>query len=356
MKKLIALILTMVTVLSFTSVVSVSAASWPSLSSSAYCEFTAAKQINVYKDTACKTRGTSSPAKAYDAYISKNDVCYIYKITTSYAQVNYPTSSGRRTGYIKRSDLIGVSSPTEKITSKSKAATYVSPKGASYGYIEKGDNVYTCGTSSASDYTAVIYTAKSGNRAYKYGWVTTSDYNSKIKETKSIPTPQPATKSLADVALSEVGYQGTDKTGNDHGDYTKYGQWYGQNGVQWCAEFVSWCVNKAGVSTKIVPKTASCDTMKKNSNSYKTWSNSALKNIKKNDVIFFANSQNASHSDHVGIVYNISGSNITVIEGNTGNYYGPDTVAKITYTVDSATGKITKGYNGKYFCGYISVN
>lgn len=81
-----------------------------------------------------------------------------------------------------------------------------------------------------------------------------------------------------------------------------------------------------------------------------------MKNIKKNDVIFFANSSKSNHSDHVGIVYKVSGNKITVIEGNTGNYYGPDTVAKITYTVDSSSGKITKGYSGKYFCGYISVN
>ncbi|MGN0164473.1 MAG: M23 family metallopeptidase [Candidatus Ornithomonoglobus sp.] len=174
MKKLIALILTVATVLSFTGVVSVSAASWPSLSSSAYCEFTAAKQINVYKDTACKTRGTSSPAKAYDAYISKNDVCYIYKITTSYSQVNYPTSSGRRTGYIKTSDLLGEhTSPDKSYKATSKVTTYKYKNGETTGYIESGDNVYEI---SSGNYN-VMYTAKSGKRAYKLAYKGSSNSN-----------------------------------------------------------------------------------------------------------------------------------------------------------------------------------
>lgn len=147
---------------------------FPTLSSSAYCEFKASKQINVYKDTALKTRGTSSPSKKYNAYISKNDVCYIYKITSSYIQVNYPTSSGRKTGYIKRSDLISEFNPTEKAVSCASATVYASAGEKKYGTVVKGDTVYACG--SKNGYTAVIYTAKSGKRAYKLGWVTNYDY------------------------------------------------------------------------------------------------------------------------------------------------------------------------------------
>lgn len=91
-------------------------------------------------------------------------------------------------------------------------------------------------------------------------------------------------------------------------------------------------------------------TMKGNSNSYRKWNPSALNNIKKNDVIFFSTGSQDSH--HVGIVYSVSGSNITMIEGNTSK----DTVDKNTYTVNSSDGKITKGWTGHYFCGYIPVN
>ena len=158
------------------------AVSWPSLSSSAYCEFTAAKQINVYRDSGLGTRGTSSPAKSYNAYISKGDVCKIYKITSSYIQVSYPTSSGNRTGYIKRSDVFGVSAPGRSYKASAKQTTYVTAGGASYGYIASGDTVYECGSSSG--YTCVIYTAKSGSRAYKMGWIAAASSTASSTEKK----------------------------------------------------------------------------------------------------------------------------------------------------------------------------
>ena len=66
--------------------------------------YIATAQIYVYKNTSCNTRGTSSPTKAYNAYIAKGDDVNIQKLTSSYAKIDYPTSSGRKTGYIKRSD------------------------------------------------------------------------------------------------------------------------------------------------------------------------------------------------------------------------------------------------------------
>lgn len=43
------------------------------------------------------------------------------------------------------------------------------------------------------------------------------------------------------VAIIEVCY--TERNGN----LTKYGEWFGLNGVPWCGIFVSWCYNKAGI-------------------------------------------------------------------------------------------------------------
>ena len=67
------------------------------------------------------------------------------------------------------------------------------------------------------------------------------------------------------VAMTQVGY----KEGNSSsqlsgtvagsGNYTKYGKWYGINPGAWCAMFVSWCANQAGISTSVIPKHASCD-------------------------------------------------------------------------------------------------
>jgi len=180
MKKIISITLALVALVSTFSTITASAATvaFPGISASAYCEFTATKTIPVFRDSEFKTRGTSSPAQSYNAEIWSGDVCQIISLTLNYIQLKYPTSSGLRTGYIKRSDLISVSAPLEKVTSKGNATTYVNTSGKTYGYTESGDTVYRLGVSGS--YTAIIYTAKSGSRAWKYGFVTTSDYNSKI--------------------------------------------------------------------------------------------------------------------------------------------------------------------------------
>ena len=211
--KIVSLLLVLCSVLTLAPVLTAeveAAASWPSVSSSAYCEFKAAKNINVYRDTGLKTRGTSSPAKSYNAYIAKNDVCYIYKITSSYLQVSYPTSSGRRTGYVKRSDVFSVSAPTAVKNCYGKATTYVTPGGASYGNTASGDKLWACGTSGS--YTAIIYTAKSGSRAYKFGWVTTAVYK------KIIVKPAVSNKLLFPIKGS-ITRSSTCKTNGQYCDY-----------------------------------------------------------------------------------------------------------------------------------------
>ena len=47
------------------------------------------------------------------------------------------------------------------------------------------------------------------------------------------------------VAETQVGYESS-------GGNSVYGQWMGINGYAWCAAFVSWCANKAGISSDIV--------------------------------------------------------------------------------------------------------
>ncbi len=158
--------------------VSAASTSWPALSSSAYCEFTATKTIYVYRDCLCRFRGTCSPDKWYNAYIESGDVVKIIAINSNYLKVQYPVGNSYRTGYIKRSSLIGVTAPTRYSTSKGKATTYVSPGGRSYGYTESGDCVWNLGNT--GNYTLIIYTAKSGSRAYKLGFVKTGDYTTKI--------------------------------------------------------------------------------------------------------------------------------------------------------------------------------
>lgn len=181
-KRIIAMLLALVLCVGAIPLASIhasAASNWPSLSDSSYCEFTATKTIYVYRDGSFSARGTCIPSKSYNAYIEAGDVCKIYYITSKAILVGYPVGGGSyRVGYIKRSDLLGVSAPTACITSKGKATTYVSPGGSSYGYTESGDKVYSCGTSGS--YTLIIYSAKSGSRAYKLAYVKTSDLRSKV--------------------------------------------------------------------------------------------------------------------------------------------------------------------------------
>ena len=64
---------------------------------------------------------------------------------------------------------------------------------------------------------------------------------------------------IVNVAKSQIGYQEGSSSSQLSGEvrgnanYTEYGRWYGTQDM-WCAMFVSWCANAAGISTSIVPK------------------------------------------------------------------------------------------------------
>lgn len=60
-------------------------------------------------------------------------------------------------------------------------------------------------------------------------------------------------------AASKIGYrEGWDPNGRYWNNDTEFGKWYGMNRVAWCAIFVSWCANVAGILGILVPKFASC--------------------------------------------------------------------------------------------------
>ena len=47
---------------------------------------------------------------------------------------------------------------------------------------------------------------------------------------------------IVEIAKQEIGYKETPKGSNK----TKFGEWFGMDGVAWCGIFVSWCYDKAG--------------------------------------------------------------------------------------------------------------
>lgn len=48
--------------------------------------------------------------------------------------------------------------------------------------------------------------------------------------------------SIVNIARKEIDYEETPKNSNK----TKYGKWFGLDGLAWCGMFVSWCYFKAG--------------------------------------------------------------------------------------------------------------
>lgn len=117
---------------------------------------------------------------------------------------------------------------------------------------------------------------------------------------------------LVSIAAKEVGYK---ESGNNR---TKYGRWYGANGLAWCHMFVAWCAYKAGVLGEYVPREAGC------SRGWKWYCDHNMQSQvvynpdyqpKRNDIIYFLNGKS-----HVGIVeyFDSKTGLVHTIEGNAG--------------------------------------
>lgn len=152
---------------------------------------------------------------------------------------------------------------------------------------------------------------------------------------------------IVGVAKTQIGYIEE----NSNTNWTKYGSWYGFHD-EWCAMFVSWCANQAGVSTSVIPKFAGCTTgmgQFKNMGVFKyspTYGGSYTP--KAGDLIFFGYSSTSSY--HVGIVEYTSGGKVYTVEGNTYGYESnyQDAVLRCSYSLSSSKiiGYATPKYSG----------
>jgi hypothetical protein len=116
---------------------------------------------------------------------------------------------------------------------------------------------------------------------------------------------------------------------------TPYGKWYGFDGNPWCAMFVSWCADQAGILGTKVPKYKRVTAGKSfyiQKGNYK--SRASGYEPKAGDVIFFAQKDNRGKiHHHTGIVSAYDGKSKTVytIEGNSG-----DAIASRKYSLSSS--------------------
>jgi len=151
-----------------------------------------------------------------------------------------------------------------------------------------------------------------------------SDFTADVEDASDweITLPELTGDSRADiiaVADSQLGYK--ESVNNyivtENGDikgYTRYGQWYGDEYGDWCAMFVSFCLEYAGID---MPYDSNC-----NNWTEKLIENGLYYNNEHNpetgDIVFFDKDTDGT-SDHVGIVYGFTENGISVIEGNAGN-------------------------------------
>lgn len=154
---------------------------------------------------------------------------------------------------------------------------------------------------------------------------------------------------IVEVAKGEVG---TEATGNK---MTKYGEWFGSNGVDWCAIFVAWCANEAKVSTSIVPSYAGCgDVMRffrDQDRLYLSPSQNGEYTPVPGDIIIFSSTPGLYR--HVGIVEKVENGKVWIIDGNCNN--------KVCHRAINLNASDIYGYgnpdyesSGHVFSGYIT--
>lgn len=141
---------------------------------------------------------------------------------------------------------------------------------------------------------------------------------------------------LVAVAVSQAGYCEGSLSSNpayaSSNNYQKYGLWYDNNvdyiGVQraaWCATFVSWCAEQAGIPSSIVYYHAYCPygvNWFKNQGRFQYATSRGGSYIPKpRDIVYFAPA-GSSTSSHIGIVRYVSGGYVYTVEGNTSGQNG----------------------------------
>lgn len=139
---------------------------------------------------------------------------------------------------------------------------------------------------------------------------------------------RPGNSHVVDIGKSQVG---------NVGGYP-FWSWYGfDSRVAWCACFVSWCYNQAGMSE---PRFAACASQGIPwFKAHGQWGDSNYKNIAPGDAIFF-DWEGDNSADHVGIVIGTDGDRVYTVEGNSG-----DTCKIKSYPVGSSV-----------ICGYGLMN
>jgi len=125
---------------------------------------------------------------------------------------------------------------------------------------------------------------------------------------------------MVETALSKVGYHERNRDGSvGRGNFTKFGAWFGMNGQPWCAMFVSWAADQAGILNTVVPRhawTPSGVAAYREKGMFEERGNGYLP--REGDAIYFFSGAKGRVS-HVGIVvaFDPVSQRVYTVEGNT---------------------------------------
>lgn len=153
-----------------------------------------------------------------------------------------------------------------------------------------------------------VYLETSGNKPLIFGGGSPDGTPSEdLSGVHFVNGTRPGNSRVVDIAKSQVGNTGG----------APYWSWYGfDSRVAWCACFVSWCYNRAGVNE---PRFAACQSQGIPwFQSHGQWGDRSYPNIAPGDAIFF-DWEGDGEADHVGIVIGTDGSRVYTVEGNSGN-------------------------------------
>ena len=126
---------------------------------------------------------------------------------------------------------------------------------------------------------------------------------------------------IVEIARTQIGYKESARNyiieNGEKSGYTRYGAWYGADYGKWCAMFVAFCAEYAGISGKDLPRDSNVRELY-----FEVKDAGALEHEsyepKKGDLIFF-NWKHGKQYDHVGIVESFDGKEVGTIEGNSSN-------------------------------------
>ncbi len=142
---------------------------------------------------------------------------------------------------------------------------------------------------------------------------------------------------LVNLAYEQVGiYEGKSEDGS-YNNFQKFGAWYGNNGVAWCATFVSWCWYHAGLSNDLLLKYQGCYTGMEWCLAQGIFKYKEEYTPITGDIVFFL----SNGASHTGIVAYCDGEYIYTVEGNRSNRVD---VWRIKLTNTTITGYAVPNY------------